>query len=530
MKTMKRACSILFILVIVSSSCKDRAATSNQANIESEQPNIVYIYADDLGYNEVGVYGQEKIKTPHLNKMANEGIMFTQHYTSSPVCAPARSALLTGLHTGHSYIRSNLEYGEAKFNDEDEYGQEPLPEGTITLGTILKEAGYTTGAIGKWGLGMTGNSGHPNKQGFDYFYGYLDQKQAHNYYPTHLWENDQWDSLDNPFIYVHNARAERNEKNRQAIDAFAKSHLKPGDEGFFDAYKGKEYAIDAMTAKAEKFIRENKDDRFFLYLPYTIPHVSLQVPDSALQQYLGMFEEEPYLGDQSYTPHKYPKSAYAAMITYFDSQVGKILSLLDEVGLDENTIVMFSSDNGPTFNGGVDAAYFNSTGGFRGMKMDVYEGGIRMPMIARWPGKIKAGSKTDHISAQYDVMATLAELSGAKAPETTDGISFLPTMLGNDEDQEQHEFLYFEYPARGQIAIRMGKWKAVKTDLIPHPDNPWQLYNLEEDKFETQNVAEEHPDLLVQFDEILKREHRPSHVERWNFVDKVLDNSLSARK
>jgi arylsulfatase A len=394
---------------------------------------------------------------------------------------------------------------------------------------VLKDAGYKTGAIGKWGLGMTGNSGHPNKHGFDYFYGYLDQKQAHNYYPTHLWENDQWDSLDNPFIYVHNPNKKRNKMTREAMDAFEKSELKPGDEGFFEAYKGNEYAIDPMTANAQKFIRENKDSAFFLYLPYTIPHVSLQVPDSAVQQYLGQFEEKPYLGQNGYSPHEFPKSAYAAIITYLDSQVGEIFALLKELDLDENTIVIFTSDNGPTFNGGVDAEYFNSAAGFRGLKMDVYEGGIRMPMIARWPGKIKPGATTDHVSAQYDVLATLAELTGAKAPENTDGISFLPTLLGNEEEQQQHEFLYFEYPEkRGQLAVRMGKWKAVKTDLIPHPDNPWQLFDLEEDPSETKNIAANHPALLKEFDEIVKREHQRSHVERWNFLDKVINDSIIA--
>lgn len=509
--------STALLLVLAFFSCKQQEKTSAENTVE--KPNIIYIYADDLGYGETEPYGQEKIKTPHLDKMASEGMTFTQHYSSAPVCAPARSALLTGLHTGHSYVRGNREFGEFKFNDEDEQGQEPLPPGTVTLGTVLQDAGYTTGIIGKWGLGMTGNSGHPNKQGFDYFYGYLDQKQAHNYYPTHLWENTEWDSLNNPFIYVHNPNKKKNKITKEAIEAFEKSDLKPGDEGFFNAYKGDEYAVDPMTANAQKFIRQNKDSAFFLYLPYTIPHVSLQVPDSALQQYLGKFEEEPYLGQQGYTPHQFPKSAYAAMITYLDSQVGKIFAQLEELGLDKNTVVMFSSDNGPTFNGGVDADFFNSTGGLRGLKMDVYEGGIRIPMIAWWPEKIKAGSTTDLISAQYDVMATLSALAGVKAPEKTDGISFSPTLLGNEDEQKEHEFLYFEYPEkRGQLAIRMGKWKGVKLDLVPKPDNPWQLYNLEEDPYETNNVAKDHPDVITQLDEIVKREHSNSHVEKWNFV------------
>lgn len=503
-------------LLVFAFSCKNTAPAAVQA--EYGKPNIIYIYADDLGYGETEPYGQEKIKTPHLKRMAAEGMVFTQHYTSAPVCAPARASLLTGLHTGHSYIRGNREKGN--FSDDEERGQEPLPQGVETIGTLLKKAGYTTAAIGKWGLGFTGNSGHPNRQGFDYFYGYIDQKQAHNYYPTHLWENELWDTLNNPFIYVHTPRGGK--PDTKALAAFEKKDLKPGDDGFFEAYQGDEYAVDLMTAKAGNFIRQNRNNPFFLYLPYTIPHVSLQVPGSALQEYTGKFPEKPYLGQQGYAPHRYPRSAYAAMITYLDSQVGAILALLQELDLDENTLVIFSSDNGPTFNGGTDAAFFNSAGGFRGLKMDLYEGGIRMPMIARWPGRIKAGSRTDHISIQYDVMATLAEAVGVSVPAQTDGISFLPTLLGRAKDQGLHEYLYFEYPEkRGQLAIRMGKWKAVKTDVIPRPDGAWQLFNLEEDHAETNDLSGSHPELLSRFDEIVRKEHRPSHVNGWNFVDRM---------
>lgn len=517
--------SLLGLLLLVGFSCKQVETASDQKE-KSLGPNIIYIYADDLGYGETAPFGKEKIKTPNINKMADEGMTFTQHYTSFPVCAPARCALLTGRHSGHSYIRGNKESGEFKFADKYEQGQEPLPAGTVTIAAMLKDMGYTTGAIGKWGLGMTGNSGHPNKQGFDYFYGYLDQKQAHNYYPTHLWENTKWDTLNNEFIFVHAPSTGKNSPNQEAMAAFGGSSLKPEDPGFFDAYKGNDYSIDKMTARAEDFIRKNKDGSFFLYLPYTIPHVSLQVPDSAVSAYVGQFKEEPYLGQNGYAPHQFPRSAYAAMITYLDSEVGKIFALLDELGLDENTIVMFSSDNGPTFNGGVDALYFNSTAGLQGLKMDVYEGGIREPMIARWPGRIKPGSKTDLISAQYDVMATLAELAGTQVPGSTDGISFLPTLLGQAAKQKQHDYLYFEYPEKkGQLAIRMGKWKAVKTNLIPRPDSPWQLYDLEEDRDEENNIAGQHPEILKQFDKIVKKEHAPSHVKQWNFVGEVVKAS-----
>ena len=520
---MKSSQNLFFLVSIFLFSCNGQRQAETPGD-SGRKPNIIYIYADDLGYGELGSYGQRKIKTPHLDKMAAEGMVFTQHYTGTPVCAPARCALLTGKHTGHTYIRANRELGQ--FSDASERGQWPLPEGTVTIGTLLQQAGYVTAAIGKWGLGMTGNTGHPNKQGFDYFYGYLDQKQAHNYYPTHLWENREWDSLGNPYIYVHNLRDNSNAEDREAITDFARNDLRPDDSGFFDAYKGKSYAIDAMGARAEKFLRDHKDSTFFLYLPFTIPHVSLQVPDSALQQYLGQFDEEPYLGEKGYAPHQFPLSAYAAMITYLDSQVGNVFGLLEELGLDENTIVMFSSDNGPTFTGGVNPDFFSSAAGFRGLKMDVYEGGIRVPMIAWWPGNIAAGSTTDHLSAQYDVMATVTDLVGIETPHDSDGISFLPVLLGKEDEQEKHDFLYFEYPAKGgQVAVRMGKWKGVKTDLRSDPRNPWELYDLGADRFESNNVAGQHPEVLRQLDEIVNREHSSSIWENWNFMDDVIGDA-----
>ena len=384
---------------------------------QKNKPNIIYIYADDLGYGELGCYGQQKIKTPSLDRLAKEGIRFTQHYTSAPVCAPARCALMTGKHSGHSYIRGNYELGG--FEDDTEGGQMPLPEGTFTLARMMKQAGYSTGAIGKWGLGMHNNTGDPNRQGFDYFYGYYDQKQAHNFYPTHLWENGKWDTLDNPFIHVHKPLPK--DEN---------------DPAAFAHYKGREYSLDKMVMKTFEFIIKNKNKPFFLYLPYTGPHVSLQAPDEAVKEYLGKFEEQPYRGEKGYASTLNPRATYAAMINYMDKQIGRIMALLEELGLDENTIVMFSSDNGATFDaGGVDTEFFNSVGGLRGRKQDLYEGGIREPFIARWPGKIPAGRVTDHISVQFDMMATLAELIGAKAPPN-DGISFLPTLLGNDKQQK----------------------------------------------------------------------------------------------
>lgn len=474
-------------------------AQAQQAK-QPRQPNIIFIYADDLGVGEIGAYGQQKIKTPHLDRLAREGVQFNQFYTSTPVCAPARCMLMTGRHGGHSYIRGNYELGG--FSDSLEGGQMPLPEGTVTVAKMLQQAGYATGAIGKWGLGMHYSTGSLNKQGFDYFYGYLDQKQAHNFYPSHLWENSRWDTLNNPPIYVH-----------KRLDPATAT-----DEDF-DYFKGKEYAVDAMTGKAVRFISENKSKPFFLYLPYTIPHVSLQAPDAAVRQYIGQFPEKPYYGQQSYAAAKYPLSTYAAMITYLDAQVGIIMEQVKKLGLDENTVIMFSSDNGATFNGGVDAKFFNSVSGLRGLKMDVYEGGIREPFIARWPGKIPAGTKTDFVGVQYDMMATFAAIAGIAAPEN-DGVSLLPEMTGQRGKQAQRPYIYFEYPEKGgQLAIRMGKWKGVKTGLKKDLHKPWELYDLSADPSETRNVAAQHPELLQQLDAIVKKEHRPAHIKEWEFLD-----------
>lgn len=472
----------------------------SQGKAQQKKPNIIYIYADDLGYAEIGPYGQKKIKTPNLDKLAKEGMKFTQHYTSTPVCAPARCMLMTGKHGGHSYIRGNYEMGG--FPDSLEAGQMPLPEGTFTIPKMLKEAGYVTALTGKWGLGMNNTTGSPLKQGFDYYYGYLDQKQSHNFYPSHLWENDEKVMLDNPYMYVH-----------KALDS-----TKATDKDF-DYYKGKVYSPDMMTKKAVSFINEQKSKPFFLYMPYTIPHVSLQAPDEYVKKYIGQFNEHPYYGQQGYAPTKYPYSTYAAMITYLDDQVGIIMAEIKKLGLDDNTIIMFSSDNGATFNGGVNAKFFNSVDGLRGLKMDVYEGGIREPFIARWPGKIPANTTSDFVSAQFDMMATFAAITGTK-PNNTDGISLLPTLLGKNKDQKQRNYIYWEYPEKGgQLAIRMGDWKGVKVNLRKNLNNPWQIFNLKTDRNETTDIASEHPELTKRFDEIVKKEHQVSHLLEWEFLE-----------
>jgi arylsulfatase A-like enzyme len=463
-------------------------------------PNIIYIYADDLGYGELGCYGQSIIQTPHLDRMAREGMRFTQHYSSAPVCAPSRCMLLTGKHPGHSYIRGNYELGG--FEDEMEGGQMPLHEGANTIAGMLKEKGYATGMIGKWGMGVVGTTGSPLHHGFDYYYGYLDQKQAHNYYPTHLWENDRRVPLNNPSIDVH-TRLDR----------------KTTTDADFKKFIGNEYAPALMTAKAIDFINSRKQQPFFLYLPYTIPHLALQVPEKYLSKYAGKLPDSAYYGERGYGPCLMPRATYAAMISFLDEQVGLLLEKLKQLELEDETIVFFSSDNGASFSAGVDPVFFKSTGGLRGLKMELYEGGIRVPFIARWPGKIPANTTTDHVSVQYDLMASIAELIGIQ-PKATDGISFLPSLLGKDGQQKKHASLYFEYPENGgQIAVRLDNWKGVKKNMRKDPQATWELYNLSEDPFEKNNLAARYPNMIEKISAIALREHQHPHLLDWEFID-----------
>ncbi|MGH9372305.1 MAG: arylsulfatase [Vicinamibacterales bacterium] len=496
---MSRTLSIAATLMLLVAAAPDGGSRQTPGTPVS-RPNVIYVFADDLGYGELGAYGQRKIRTPHLDQLAREGMRFTQHYTGAPVCAPSRGMLLTGLHAGHAYIRGNYELGG--FTDDQEGGQMPLPTGTRTVAHLMRDAGYATAAIGKWGLGMHDNTGDPRAHGFDYFYGLLDQKQAHNYYPTHLWENGQRVPLGNRYFSPH-----------QRLDAPL------ADAAAYDQYRAEDYAPELMTQKALAFIERHREHPFFLYLAYPLPHAALQAPEAMVRQYVGEFEEHPYLGQQGYLPTPYPLSTYAAMITTLDSYVGRVLDRLQALGLDERTIVMFSSDNGTTFNGGVNRESFDSTGGLRGAKMDVYEGGIRVPFLARWPDRIPQGAVSGLVSAQYDVLATLAELVGQETPPT-DGVSMLPTLLGRPGAQNGREFLYFEYPEKGgQVAVRLGNWKGVKVDMKRNPNAPWQLYALEADVAETDDVAKAHPEILRRLDAIVAREHRRAHIREWEFID-----------
>lgn len=479
------------------------------------QPNIIFILADDLGYGETGVYGQQKIQTPHIDALATEGMRFTQHYSGAPVCAPARCVLLTGLHSGHAAIRGNDEWVErgdvwnyeAACANPALEGQRPIADSTVTLAEVLKTGGYTSGIIGKWGLGAPGTEGVPNRQGFDYFYGYNCQRQAHNLYPPHLWENDVKDTLDNEIV---------------APGTKLDSLDDPWDENSYRKYTQNEYAPAKMQEKALSFIRENKHRPFFLYYASPLPHLPLQAPKDYVDRYRKILgDEEPYIGDHGYFPNRYPRATYAAMISYLDDQVGELVSLLKEEGLYENTIIIFTSDNGPTYLGGVDFDYFESpkpfANGYGSTKGFVYEGGIREPMIASWPGHISPGSVNNHISAFYDFMPTLCELAGVATPENTDGISLVPALVG--EKQPEHEFLYWEFPSyRGQQAVRMGNWKGIRKNIFDG-NMKVELYDLSTDTLESHDVAAEHPEIVKKIEAIMVQEHSPSSNERFKFKE-----------
>ena len=477
-------------------------------------PNIVYILADDLGYAELGCYGQEKIKTPNLDRMAAEGMRFTQHYCGNAVCAPSRCVLMTGKHPGHAHVRNNT---RAKLPDEllkrygfEFHGQMPIPDAEVTLAEVLKQKGYATAAVGKWGLGQFGTAGDPNRQGFDLFFGYNCQGHAHSFYTGHLWRNGQKVKLNNdPPVPGH---------------AKLPPEADPNNPAAYEPYKGKDYSADRMIDVALEFIRENKEGPFFLYFPTTLVHLALHIPDEELKPYLGKWEETPFTGN-GYTPHRTPRAAYAAMVTRLDKDAGRILALLKELGIDENTLVMFSSDNGTThLEKEVDYEFFESVGPLRGLKGSLYEGGIRVPMIARWPGKINPGTVTDHVSAFWDVMPTLAEVAGTQAPEGIDGISFLPMLTGQPEKQKQHDYLYWEFPAYGgQQALRMGKWKAVRQNMLQkkNPDPlKIELYDLESDIGEQRDLASEHPEMVAKMRQTMDSARVPSEVLPFPPIDK----------
>ncbi|MCB0647095.1 MAG: arylsulfatase [Saprospiraceae bacterium] len=501
----------LCLITIAIISCKTSPKLAKFS--ETDRPNIIYILADDMGYGELGAYGQQLIETPNLDALARSGMRFTQHYTSAPVCAPARYMLLTGSHSGHAFIRGNDEWGDRgeiwsyqkMIMDSTLEGQRPMPSDTKILPQYLKSMGYATGMSGKWGLGAPHTASIPTKMGFDYFYGYNCQRQAHTYYPVHLYENEYR-------VHLNNDTIPPNLKLPENAD--------PKDPATYANYTLNDYAPTLMYDKMIDFIDQNKDQPFFFYWATPIPHNPIQAPQKWVDYYVKKFgSEEPYLGQKGYFPHQHPHAGYAAMISYLDEQVGALVAYLKANQLYDNTLIMFSSDNGVTHTGGTDGVYFNSSGPFdevqgRG-KGFVYEGGIRVPMIASWPRHITEGTTTDHISVHYDVLATISDLLGFELTEQTDGISFLPTLLGKKQNAK-HEFLLWEFPENGgQVAIRIGDWKVVRQHLKDKDAPTLELYHLIRDPGEKNNLAAQHPEIIEQASIIFAREHQNAQTERF---------------
>jgi arylsulfatase A len=406
------------------------------------KPNIIFILADDLGYGDLGCYGQQQIRTPRIDQMAKEGVRFTDCYAGAPVCAPSRCTLMTGQHTGHCWVRGNT----SRATNE----RVPLRPEDTTVAQLLKDAGYATGVVGKWGLGEPGTTGTPNRKGFDYWFGYLNQARAHEYYTDYLWRNEE------------------------------KVNLPPGT-----------YSHDLFTEEALDFIRREKDKPFFLYVAYTIPHAEIEVPS-----------EYPYSDE----PWSENDRKFAAMITRMDGDVGRMMGLLKRLGIDDNTIVFFTSDNGAHSEGGHDARTFESSGPLHGIKRDMYEGGIRVPTIVRWPDKIAPGRTSSQPWAFWDFLPTAAEIAGAKPPNGIDGISMLPAILGRKQKHD-HEYLYWEFHEGGfKQALRFGNWKAVRDKQ----GQPIELYDLKTDLGEQHDLSAQHPDLVKKAEELMKSAHVPS--------------------
>ena len=438
--------------------------------LAAEKPNIVYILLDDAGYGDLSCYGQKLFRTPHIDRLASEGMQFTQHYSGSTVCAPTRCSLMTGLHTGHTYVRGNREVQPE--------GQAAMPADIVTIPRLLKKAGYRTGAFGKWGLGAPGSPSDPADH-FDTFFGYNCQRQAHTYYPTHLW------------------------RNKEKVEQDGETHSAP-----------------VIMNEALEFVRTNKEEPFFLFLPITIPHAAMHAPEEYMAPWRKMFPQfEEKIGRYRGPEVRNPIAAFAAMMTLMDEGVGDLMSLLKELEIDENTIVLLSSDNGPHREGGHDPVFFDSNGMLKGFKRDLYEGGIRAPLIARWPGKVEAGSRSQHVSAHWDMLPTFCELAGVETPAGVDGISMVAELTG-EGTQQKHEFLHWEFYERGgKRAVRFGNWKAVQQNLRSADSREGvELYDLSLDIGEERNVAALNPEVVQQAREYFHAAHVPS--EFWAFGGK----------
>lgn len=427
-------------------------------------PNIVLVVADDLGWGELGCYGQTRIRTPRIDALAREGLRFTQFYAGAPVCAPSRCTLMTGLHTGHAHVRDNREVQPE--------GQAPIPDASVTLAELLRDAGYATGGFGKWGLGAPGSEGAPERQGFDTFFGYNCQREAHDFYPDHLWRNERRVELD-----------------------------------------GAQYSHDLICDEARDFVRAHRERPFFLYVPSTLPHLALQVPGDSLAEYVGRWEDPPYVGGKGYRPHPTPRAAYAAMVTRLDREVGRLVDLIDELGLTDDTLFLFTSDNGPTYDGigGSDSDFFESSGPLRGRKGSVLEGGLRVPLVARWRGHVAPGTTSDVPSAFWDLLPTLVELAGGQPPRGLDGISLAPTLVGRGQ-QQRHEHLYWEFRAYGgQQAVRLGDWKGVRRNMAKG-SRTIELYDLARDPGEAHDLAAAQPDVVARIEELMATGGTPSEL------------------
>lgn len=494
MKRILRLCGVVLIGI------GSLLGNVHAAAVAPRKPNIVFILADDLGYGDIGPFGQKIIRTPTLDKLAAEGMRFTQHYAGNAVCAPSRCGLMTGKHPGHAFVRDNREVGEWYSGE----GQFPMPATEKTIASMLKSAGYATGAFGKWGLGGVGSSGDPLKHGFDHFFGYNDQRQAHNYYPQYLVD----DNRQLPLPGNSNVVAKVGGKLSEGAN--------PNEAASYASFSGQQYAPDLCNERALQFIRANKDKPFFLYYPTTVPHLALQVPEDSLAEYKGKLDDKPYPGGNGYLPHQYPHAAYAAMITRMDRDIGKMVQLVSELGLENDTIFIFTSDNGAVYPlSGTDPEYFKSNGQLRGYKGGLYEGGVREPLIVRWKGRVPSGKTSELVTGFEDWMPTLLELAGLTnaSAEKLDGLSFAPVLLGGD--QAERAFLYRESPGYGgQQMVRVGDWKLLKRQLLGTKQKlaspTTELFNLATDPAEKENVAAANPEVVARLEKILLQQHAAS--------------------
>ncbi len=452
--------------------------------------NVVFILADDLGWAEVGCFGQQKIPTPHIDRLAQEGMRLTRHYSGAPVCAPSRCVLMTGKHLGHAEIRGNLQ-AKTRFPEFTE-GQYPLSEQATTLAMAFRANGYKTGAFGKWGLGPVGSTGDPNKKGFDRFFGYNCQAVAHSYYPATLWDNATQVPLNPKPVPGHKKQ--------------------PEGEVLAEDYQGKTYAPDRILQEALRFLDDHHKNKFFLYLPFIEPHVAIHPPKEWVERFPREWDVAPYRGEQGYLPHPRPRAAYAAMIAHLDQQVGKVMEKLEGLGLKENTLVVFSSDNGAThrsgkgFVGGADPEFFNSTGNLRGFKGSVYEGGIRVPTIVRLPSKVRAGTSMDQPGYFADWYPTLCEATGISKTGQTDGQSLWPHLTGEPVGEARKPMVWAFPEYGGQVAVHLGRYKLVRTGLKTKQPGGWELYDLEKDPGETMNLASREPEILARARAVLAKQ------------------------